>query len=316
MCIRDRYQRRVHGEDKRKRSQRHQYVSNLLIHAMAQPDITIGYWAIRGLGAPIRLLLEYVGLPYNDRRYTGEDRETWFKTDKPALKTNFPNLPYLKDGDYALTESDAILQYICLRAGKPELCRRDDPKEQGKLYEVFGVVTDTKREFYSLCYNPNYDTEREGIYKNKIQPNLTKLNTLLANQDYLVGTISFVDIVLYELLDVINLQEAAQLDAHENLRKFHARIGALPPIAAYLASPRFIARPVNNPLFAKWAQFRSISIKLPISIYFCVRISQVCLIMFFFDNERTMSESGLLLITSEMGGVSNEIPPLFIFGQG
>jgi len=32
--------------------------------------ITLGYWAIRGLGHPIRLLLSYTGVNFVDKAYT------------------------------------------------------------------------------------------------------------------------------------------------------------------------------------------------------------------------------------------------------
>lgn len=38
--------------------------------------------------------------------------------DKVALGLEFANLPYLIDGDFRLTESNAIARYIIKRAGK------------------------------------------------------------------------------------------------------------------------------------------------------------------------------------------------------
>ena len=67
------------------------------------PRLLLGYWAIRGLGQPIRLLLEHVGLPYADKRYhiqlaeaaTAEapakwDRSEWYseKHDLGARRRN------------------------------------------------------------------------------------------------------------------------------------------------------------------------------------------------------------------------------------
>jgi glutathione S-transferase len=49
----------------------------------------------------VRFLLEYLGLPFEDKRYA--ERSEWFEKDKPALATNpLVNLPYLKDGDHVL----------------------------------------------------------------------------------------------------------------------------------------------------------------------------------------------------------------------
>ena len=61
---------------------------------MADQKVILGYWGIRGRGQPLRFALAYTGLPWEDKVYTVRDQ--WFAQDKPALKTPFPNIPYLK----------------------------------------------------------------------------------------------------------------------------------------------------------------------------------------------------------------------------
>ena len=79
--------------------------------------ITLGYWAIRGRAEPTRYLLHFLGISFNDKRYT--DPEEWFKKDKFNLGLDFPNLPYFIDADdgVKLTESIAIPRYICSKWG-------------------------------------------------------------------------------------------------------------------------------------------------------------------------------------------------------
>lgn len=56
----------------------------------ARKPIKIGYWAIRGLGAPCRMAAEYGSLPYESVEYMvhkttdGWDRSQWFN-EKPSL---------------------------------------------------------------------------------------------------------------------------------------------------------------------------------------------------------------------------------------
>ncbi|GAV06459.1 hypothetical protein RvY_16446-2 [Ramazzottius varieornatus] len=78
--------------------------------------MTLGYWDCRGLVQPIRYLLEHVGQEYDYKCYTfGNDIDTMFSSwysQKPTIELDFPNLPYLIDGDIRLTETVAILHHL------------------------------------------------------------------------------------------------------------------------------------------------------------------------------------------------------------
>ena len=50
-----------------------------------------------------------------------ESREKWFEEDKKNLGLEFPNIPYLIDGDFKLTESSSIFKYIIQGSGHTEL---------------------------------------------------------------------------------------------------------------------------------------------------------------------------------------------------
>ncbi len=62
--------------------------------------IIVGYWDIRGLAQPIRLLCEHAGLDWEDKLYVtvltpgvgpGFDKTDWFK-EKETLGFDFPNV--------------------------------------------------------------------------------------------------------------------------------------------------------------------------------------------------------------------------------
>lgn len=81
----------------------------------------LGYWNIRGLGASIRYILTFLNVPFENKLYNqGQapdfDRSEWLN-EKPNLGLDFPNLPYLIDGDFKMTESAAIIKYICKKWG-------------------------------------------------------------------------------------------------------------------------------------------------------------------------------------------------------
>ena len=103
----------------------------------------LGYWGIRGLVQPIRYLIAYLQLDVNDIHY--ENRDDWFLRDKPAHEklTNFPNLPYIKKGDEVITESWAILTYLCYEAERFDLLG-SQPLETVKIVQIHGVISDAR----------------------------------------------------------------------------------------------------------------------------------------------------------------------------
>ena len=87
--------------------------------------ITVGYWSIRGLGAPLRMMVMYAGCPLNAVNYDlkvkeggGFDASEWFSA-KPEFKARNPfiNLPYIEDGDVLISQSNACLSYLGRKLG-------------------------------------------------------------------------------------------------------------------------------------------------------------------------------------------------------
>ncbi len=63
----------------------------------------LGYWKLRGLGEPIRLLLAHTGQEYEMKEYSigpepDYDKSEWLD-EKFNLGLDFPNLPYYIDED-------------------------------------------------------------------------------------------------------------------------------------------------------------------------------------------------------------------------
>ncbi|XP_007529405.1 glutathione S-transferase Y1-like isoform X3 [Erinaceus europaeus] len=119
--------------------------------------MTLGYWDLRGLTLPIRMLLEYTDTKYEEKMYTiGDapdyDRSQWLN-EKFKLGLDFPNLPYLIDGTHRLTQSNAILRYI---ARKHNLC--GETEEERILVDVLeNQFKDTRMQLIRLCYNPDFE---------------------------------------------------------------------------------------------------------------------------------------------------------------
>lgn len=91
----------------------------------------------------MRLLLSYVGLPFEDKVY--KTREDWFENDKQNLGFSFPNIPYLIDGEFKLTESSAIQRYIINRSHHKELLGKN-VHDTVKIESILSVFDDVWAE--------------------------------------------------------------------------------------------------------------------------------------------------------------------------
>jgi len=220
----------------------------------------LGSWNVRGLCAPIRYILEYVGAEYEEVRYGTPDAPDW-KADKPALGMEFPNMPYLFDGpDLKLTQSMAILRYL------------------GRKYQLTGVQANSslsplqQKAIVDMVEQQLHDLRMGYVYygldnKDEVEwiapegfiaaiPRLLKpLAARLDKSPFLFGDeISYVDFLFFEVLDVFRLLlgggDSEVLCAP--VGAYFERMRALPKLKAYLDSDRHVSWPVLGLPTAKW----------------------------------------------------------------
>ncbi|XP_047218706.1 glutathione S-transferase Mu 3-like [Girardinichthys multiradiatus] len=213
-------------------------------------SMVLAYWDIRGLAQPIRLLLEYTGTNYKDKFYVcGEapdyDKSCWFG-EKEKLGIDFANLPYLVDGDRKITQSNAIMRYI---ARKHNMCGETED-EKIRLDVMENQAMDFRNGFVMLCYL-DMENKKPGYLKS-LPGVLKQFSDFLGDRKWFAGDkITFVDFIMYELLDQHRMFLPTCLDDYKNLRDLMDRFEALEKIAAYMKSDRFMKTPVNNRM-AKW----------------------------------------------------------------
>uniref|UniRef100_A0A8C1YX15 glutathione transferase n=1 Tax=Cyprinus carpio TaxID=7962 RepID=A0A8C1YX15_CYPCA len=212
--------------------------------------VKLAYWDIRGLAQPIRLLLEYTGTKYEEKFYTcGEaptyDKSCWFN-EKDKLGMDFPNLPYLEDGDTKVVQSNAIMRYI---ARKHNLCGETE-EAQMRVDILENQAMDFRNGFVQLCYG-DFD-KNKTCYTEKLPGTLKQFSDFLGDRKWFAGDkITFVDFIMYELLDQHRMFDPECLDDYRNLRSFLDRFESLEKIVEYMKSNKFMKTPVNNKM-AKW----------------------------------------------------------------
>jgi glutathione S-transferase len=201
-------------------------------------EIIVGYWPIRGRAGVLRNLLTYVGLPYKNHLYNPAE---WFGKDKQELGFDYPNLPYIIDGDKKITESSALLYYIPIRAGKRELIGDTDDKFI-QVQVALNVVEDARSEVSHLCWTKgDFKAEKEKAFsEGKLKTKLEIFNKKLEGKEWLTGFLSIADFVLFETLDWVLAIDPASLDAYPNLKTYHQRFLELPSVKAHRESESFV----------------------------------------------------------------------------
>ena len=173
-----------------------------MVDAGARP--IFGYWKARigPRGSINRCLLGYAEVDFEDKQYSSlEGSTTIWSEDKPNLGLDFPNLPYLIDGDYKITESRAVSAYICARWA-PALLGAD-PQEKGAIAMMHNVVYDWIFSFFGMAMKSSEPPTVEEVYA-KAKTGLEPIVAYLGDKQYLASAgVSLVDFLLWEGLETI-----------------------------------------------------------------------------------------------------------------
>jgi len=224
---------------------------------------TLGYWDIRGLAEPIRYLLKYKGIQFNDKRYEFGEGTTFQQLDtlgknwtpvKHTLGLDFPNLPYYIDGDVKLSQSLAILRHL----GKKHGLFATDHKSLVRQDLVEQQIQDIRVAFiWGLLINKaEYEKNKETFINETLPTHLELLSKFLGNNQWLVGpNMTYVDFLAYETLDWLKLFSPQSFTKFENLTQYMKRFESLPEISAYINSDQFKSWPIFGPIVS-WGYFK------------------------------------------------------------
>ena len=194
------------------------------------------YWAKRGRGEQIRLLLSELDQPYQDVHLAGESfREV--RARRPRVLW-FGSVPMLEDGDFHLVQGPVILSYLARKHGIAP-ARLEDASRADAI--AWGA------EDLRIAYFDVWRDETEVRQDNLVRGHwndryLPGFDDLLEQNGtgFLVGDgLTHADIAVWDILDsMTSWVKGASLDGYPRLAEFYAGIKSRPRIAAYLASDR------------------------------------------------------------------------------
>jgi len=198
----------------------------------------LGYWNIRGLAQPIRVLLGYAGVEFEEIHYVIGDGpefsyEDWYK-EKFELGLDFPNLPYYMEGDLKLTQSNAILRHL---ARKHDLIGQTSA-ERARCDLAAEQICDLRKTFVTLCYSEDFKSQLLD-YVSKLPKSLQPFEDFLGENPWLAGqNITWADFLAWEYFDQHVLLKPDCLASFPRLTAYHLRFKDEPKIKAFMESPK------------------------------------------------------------------------------
>ncbi|XP_070575643.1 glutathione S-transferase Mu 1-like [Ptychodera flava] len=208
--------------------------------------VLLGYWKVRGVAQPIRYILEYAGIEYEEKLYEqgpapDYSRDDWLK-EKYNLGLTFPNVPYLFDGDIKLTETNVIIRYLSSKANL--LGTSEDERRRADLANE--VARDIRTRMGVAAYNPNWEEFKPDLLKYADEMFQSFSDFLDENEWFAGQNLTYADFVMYELFYQFLKVDTSLLDKYRNLQEFKDRFEAIPSIAAYMQTDRCKSFPLYN----------------------------------------------------------------------
>jgi glutathione S-transferase len=194
------------------------------------------YWAKRGRGEQIRLLLNELDQPYQDVHVAGESiRE--LRARRPRVLW-FGSVPMLEDGDFHLVQAPVILSYLARKHGIAPASLADAARADA----IAWGAEDLRIAYFDVWRDDTAARQESlvrGPWSDRFLPGFDDLLEQNGTGFLVGGALTHADIAVWDILDSMTTWVAgATLEGWPRLAEFHAGIKSRPRIAAYLASDR------------------------------------------------------------------------------
>lgn len=195
------------------------------------PEYKLQYFNVKALGEPLRFLLSYGNLPFDDIRIT---REEW-----PALKPTMPmgQMPVLEVDGKRVHQSLAMCRYVAKQVGLAGA----NPLEELQIDAIVDTINDFRLKIAIVAYEPDDIVKEKKMItlNNEVIPfYLTKLNVIAKeNNGHLVlGKTTWADVYFAGILDYLNyLTKINLLENFPNLQECVNNVLENENIKAYIA---------------------------------------------------------------------------------
>ncbi|HWL27839.1 MAG TPA: glutathione S-transferase N-terminal domain-containing protein [Burkholderiaceae bacterium] len=181
------------------------------------------------------IVLEWIGKPYEIQK-VGRD-----ELKQPAYLALNPlgAVPTLVDGDFVLTQSAAILEYLAEQ--NPQLgLMPEDLRERAETRRWLGFCNADLHRTFALIFGVQAYSDDPAVQEQLTEKTAAKLvqlfsvaNKQLEGKKWLTGVRSVADPYLYTLLRWAKAKKL-KLDEMANLKAFHAHMEADPAVQAAL----------------------------------------------------------------------------------
>jgi glutathione S-transferase len=200
--------------------------------------VVIGYYPFRAKAQVLRLVCEYLHVPYEDRFF---DPDEWNKfREGEARRWIIRDLPFLKHGDFVVTGNHAMITYVIELARRQELLGKTI--EHKMKIDAFRSKGDLKDTILGFICNSRPTTSQEKLerrrqlnelYEKKISHLMELHEQECMPNNFYFGYLTLLDFAIYEIVNYFRLLFPHQTVKFTKLAALRDRVAALPEIEEY-----------------------------------------------------------------------------------